>query len=273
MLAVTLPITVLAGGVPADTPPDDAAIERILLEGEIVEMTPIGSGSSRPMKLELELDGATRTAAFKTIDVFKPGVTRFERAGTEFNFRDSYRFERAAYLVDRMLGLHMVPVAVLRAIRSERGAVVDWVADAIGEGERVERGLMPPDRMRLVLQRARMDLFDALIGNVDRNVGNQLWTIADWELHLIDHSRSFRTSKKLTEAFTRSRARLSRELFGALRALDRESLNAELEELLDSAQIKALLARRDRILAKIARDREAFGDEQVFVGGDGSASE
>ena len=37
-----------------------------------------------------------------------------------------------------------------------------------------------------------------------------------------------------------------------------------LRDLLSKAQIRALLARRDRILNKIERDRERYGDAVVF---------
>ena len=115
-----------------------------------------------------------------------------------------------------------------------------------------------------------MHLFDALIGNVDRHAGNQLWTTADWKLHLIDHSRSFRNSKTLPETYEQAPSMLSRELFEGLQALDEESLVAATQGLIGKAQIESLLLRRDGILAKIARDRYEFGDDWVFqVGGGG----
>ena len=72
------------------------------------------------------------TAAFKYVDEFKPGLTRFS-SGAEMNFSDSYKYDRAAYLLDRQLGLGMVPVAVLREYDRKQGAVIQWVANTIDE--------------------------------------------------------------------------------------------------------------------------------------------
>jgi hypothetical protein len=116
----------------------------------------------------------------------------------------------------------------------------------------------------LTRQRAVMVLFDALIQNVDRNLANQLWTPADWRLHLIDHSRGFRLWKDLPEEFAGAPASLPRALLAGLEGLEEESLAVGLERLVSRAQIKALLKRRDRILEKIASDRQQYGDAMVF---------
>ena len=243
---------------------DDAAIEAFLAAARVISDEEIGTGVTRPRKLLLELDGEQRTAAFKTVKLHYTRTTRFNRDGFKVNFTDDYRYERAAYLLDRHLGVNMVPVVVLREIDGERGAVIDWVSDAFNEKERRERGLAPPDPLTLMRQREIMKVFDALILNEDRNLANELITPADWKLHLIDHSRSFRLQKRLLEGMEEEPMGLPRALHERLRALDRKMMTTLLGDLLSKAQIKALLARRDRILDKIERDRERYGDAVVF---------
>ncbi len=158
-------------------------------------------GVTLPDRLWLEHDGYRISAAFKHLDFERKGLTHFEKAPPELNFKDSFRYERAAYLLDRLLGLQMVPVTVLRSVKAHEGAVVAWVEDAITEQERLRLKLAPEDTRLLIRQRAAMRLFDALIYNIDNNLGNQLWTRPDWRLHLIDHTRSFRQRK---QAFPRA---------------------------------------------------------------------
>jgi len=242
----------------------DARIEAFLREAEIVEIKEIGTGITRPMKATLALDGETRKAAFKSVDIHKPGLTRFE-SGAELNFSDSYRYERAAYLLDRHLGMNMVPVTVLRTIDGKQGALIDWVSDAFSEAERREKKLLPADPRRLIYQRAVMTVFDTLVANSDRNLANQLITNDDWKLHLIDHSRTFRIVKDLRAGFESAPISMPEVLVPRLAALDAKVLKVLLEGMVSKAQIKAMLGRRDKILAKLERDRKQYGDEMVLV--------
>jgi hypothetical protein len=237
-----------------EKPLSDAEIERFLREGKVVETKEIGEGITRPLRVVLELDGKRRRAAFKTVEVHRPGVTHFQGAPAESNFTDSFRYERAAYLLDRHLGLGMVPVTVLRRLGGEEGALVDWVEDAIDEEERRKRNLQPLDAGSFERQRGLMHVFDALLFNVDRNLGNQLITPEDWELHLIDHTRAFRQQQALPPKLDAVQMRLPEPMVERLRALDAASLEILTEGLLTKSRMKALLARRDRILERLERD-------------------
>lgn len=245
---------------------DDAAVEAFLLSARVISVEEIGSGVTRPLKVLLELDGERRQAAFKSVELHYTRRTRFSEEGFKLNFTDDYRYERAAYLLDRYLGLDMVPVVVLREVEGKRGALIDWVTGAVNEMQRRERGLAPPDPLTLVRQRDVMKVFDALILNEDRNLSNELITLEDWKLHMIDHSRSFRLRKNLLEGMEEEPMALPRRLHERLQSLDRDGMEELLGGLLSKAQIKALLARRDRILEKLERDRKRYGDALVFHG-------
>jgi len=248
----------------------DQEIETILLEGRIVEREHLDVGVTLPDRLWLEHDGHRMSAAFKHLDFERPGLTRFENSPPELNFKDSFRYERAAYLLDRLLGLQMVPVTVLRNIKAHEGAVVAWVEDAITEQERLRLKLAPEDTRLLIRQRAAMRLFDALVYNIDNNLGNQLWTQPDWRLHLIDHSRSFRQQSKLPESFANRPVSLGPELYEVLWSLDEPQIEATLGEVLSPREIKTLVARHNLILEKIEHDRREYGDPFVFLGAGGA---
>jgi hypothetical protein len=263
VVAVTA-ASVCSGSAAAEHPMSDGEIERFLLEAKVAESEQIGTGITKPWKMTLELDGRTLHALFKDVDVYKPGLTRFPGGKSEMNFSDKYAYERAAYLLDRQLGMNMVPVAVNRQWSGKSGAMIEWVENAIKENERLDQGLEPDDPVLMENQKAIMRLFDALIYNVDRNQTNMLYTRDDWNLHLIDHSRSFRRDKKLQEAFTARPSSLPRSLFEELEALDEKEVKALLKNLVTGPQIKAMMQRRDAILEKIADDRERYGDNLVF---------
>lgn len=114
-----------------------------LRTARVVGREPIGEGVTLPERLTL-CDG-TRTlyGAWKTIDAHMPGMVRMERGGWEFDFRDSWKSEVAAYELDKLLGLGLVPPTVEREVEGRRGSLQIWVEGAMTEKKRRERGLEP----------------------------------------------------------------------------------------------------------------------------------
>ena len=243
---------------------DDAAIEDFLLRAKVVSSKEIGSGITKPMKMELELDGETMAAAFKYVKL--DYSQRKVRVGDDVMliFTDDYHYERAAYLLDRYLGMDMIPVAVLRKVDGDEGALIQWVSDAINEMDRRNAEINPPDLAVLARQRDIMKIFDYLVRNSDRNLANQLINTDDWKLHLIDHSRCFRLDKKLPKSIEQEPLALPRWLYERLRQMDLAELQPLLRGLVSKSRIKAMLSRRDELIEKIDRDRAQYGDELVF---------
>lgn len=241
----------------------DAAIEHCLMAGTVGKKRARLDGVTRPVRLGLECEGESRSAAFKTLDTYRMGLTRLGDGSWEMHFADSYKFERAAYLLDRELGLNMVPVAVIRNLRGTPGALVDWVPGASHETD-PQRPLTSSDVVALAESKATMHLFDALIHNIDRNPGNWLVDLDSLRLFLIDHSRSFRPSEQVPESFLTKRVWLTRELHENLAALTRERLTELLEGLIEPGRIDALLSRRDQLLEIIESACAELGEDLVF---------
>ena len=244
-------------------PERDAEIEQCLSTGEIKKKTEPLEGVTRPVRVEIGCDGGTRNAAFKTLDVYRRGLTRLGDGSWEVNFADTYRFERAAYLIDRELGLSMVPAAVIRTVRLQEGALVDWVPGASHERDLVP-ALTGSEIAALADEKALMHLFDALIFNTDRNAKNWLIGSDRQSLYLIDHSRSFRASKVVPESFLSKRVWLTRQVYTNLVGLRRGRLIELLDGLVQPGLVDALLSRRDQLLELIESACAEVGEDLVI---------
>jgi hypothetical protein len=237
------------------------AAEQFLSKARVRRVRAIGTGVTLPERATLEMNGVTRDAAFKTIDERKVGVTQFASGPPEVNFQDSWQTEIPAYVVDRIIGLGMVPATVERTINGKTGSLQWWVESMMSEMERRKQALAPPDEEawnRLVL---KMRLFDQLIANVDRHLNNILVT-KEFELRLIDHSRSFRATKELREPGQLTR--FSQSLLTGIEKLEFQDLKKKAGRYLLDDQLRAVMTRRDLILA-LVKERVAQHGEAAII--------
>ncbi len=240
---------------------DPDAAEEFLRAGTVVGSERIPIGISRPLRLSLESGGLEADAIFKTIDVYEPKM-RFEDGTFEINFRDSYKNEIAAYLLDRLLGLDLVPPTVARTVDGEEGALRLWVVGAISEAERQEKDIQAPDPAAWSRQVADLRVFFSLTGNSDYNNINNVLIDRDFRICAIDHSRAFRTQKALVgESML---IRFSRSLLERLEALDETALSGALAPWVSKVQVKSLLKRRDSILKRVGEMIELKGEDEVL---------
>ena len=219
--------------------------ESFLAKAEITKIRPAKGGITGSRKATLILGGITHDAHIQIIDEAK---TRFEGAGgTELNFRDTYKFNIAGYRLNKMLDLRMSPPCVERNVEGNSASLCWWVDNVLmEEGERMKKKITPPDNDSWNNQMYIVRVFDQLIYNQDRNVGNLLIT-KDWKLWMIDHTRAFRMHTTLKTP--KDLVRCDRDLLAALKRLDEASLKQEMESYLTGLEIKGLLARRDKIVA------------------------
>lgn len=239
-------ITVSAAAqTPSPAALTQAQKEQFLLKAKIIKSTGAKGGITGTTRATLSDGTLTHDAGIQTIDEFK---TQFQgTGGTEFNFKDTYKFNIAAYKLDRILGLNMVPVHVQRSFNGQAGAFSWWVDDVtMTELERTAKKITPPDNDNWNLQMYCVRVFDQLIFNVDRNLGN-LVIDKQWQMWMIDHSRSFRLHGDLKEA--KNLVKCDAGLLAAMQKLEFNSLKTELKDYLNDGEIRGLLKRRDKIVA------------------------
>jgi hypothetical protein len=166
--------------------------------------------------------------------------------GVHRGFKESYKAEIAAYELDKLLKLDMVPPSVERQLEGNRGAAQLWVEDVTDSSGPASPG--ESRRADWERQLVRMRMFDDLIGNADRNAGNTLHDPA-WNLILIDHSRAFGESARLPVKLER----VDEALWASIESLTRPGLDAALGEWLGPREIQAVLDRRDMMRAEVRR--------------------
>ena len=154
--------------------------------------------------------------------------------------------EVAAYRLDRLLGIDMVPVTVARTIDGTPGALQFWIEKTVSAAVTEREQLRLPRWCSLESQYQLMRAFDALMGNPARRSDNVMLGREDGLARLIDHAASFTASRRLDARVAKPSA--GAELARRLRTLDVAKLAAAFGPLLDRAQLKAILARRDALL-------------------------
>src|SRR5688572_21173160 len=224
----------------------ESEIEQLLLDGKVAKLEDVPIGVTKPQRATIE--GSPVRFAWKPLT---PGYSK--------GFMESYKAEIAAYKLDRMLGLNMVPPIVERNMNGKNGAAVLWVENT--RGWSVEKPPQGPEP-RWSLQLTRMKMFDLLIANIDRNQGNLIYD-NDWHLFLIDHSRAF-TGKKDLKGIA-ALAYVDRGLWTRMQALTFESLKTGLGQWVSDGDLHALLTRRDAMAREIEKMVARRGEGSVFV--------
>lgn len=223
---------------------DDA--EEFLRRAGITALRPLGRGRTHPMLVELKDRG------IRLRGIFKGGSQPPSQSGSPGGSkapRERFQHEIAAYRLSRLLGLRLVPPTVSRTIGSATGSLQLWVERAVDEQASKTYGLLPTDPLRYGLSCCRGRLFDALIGLEWRDPNDRLSLLDESRLLLVDNGAAFGEGASVPAGLFTGGCELDAELRGALEGLSRRILRRHLGDLLSTAQRRALLRRRDRILS------------------------
>jgi hypothetical protein len=266
-LAGASPAAVTTAGADAAAsavrPTTDAEREKFLLEAEVVKRKGAPGGVTGSYRAILRLGDYQHDAHIQPFDEYKAQMKL--ASGVELDFRDSWRNNVAAYRIDRLLGLGMVPATVERRDpKSNKMAAFTWWVDDLlmDETERFDKKILPKDSVSWNRQLFIVRIFDQLIYNFDRNMGNLLID-KSWNIWMIDHTRAFKVFKELRNEKNLPET-CEAGLLAHLRELDKARLEAAMKDVLDDSQIDALLARRDRIVAVYDSKIAERGEAQVL---------
>jgi hypothetical protein len=229
-----------------------AEIEDYIRTVEMVKFEGISVGVTKPRKAHLPPGGPVAFLAWKPI---QPGIYN--------GFWESYQSEIAAYELDKILELNMVPPTVEKRHRGERGAAIMWVSPArsftdFGGAAQVRPPPQEVGRWNRQLVQAKM--FDNLIANIDPNQGNWLVDPA-WNLILIDHTRSFTTKRDMVHELIR----VEPTLWERMKALTEAQIRPAIGKLMSGGELRAILQRRDRMIQVVDALVKQRGEAFVFM--------
>lgn len=226
-----------------------AEYEEFLKTAPIARITDVPIGVTKPRRAYFKPGGLAESAVVKNL---QPG----RRSG----YWESYKSEIAAYELDKLLELDMVPPTVERRVDGEMVSAQLWVHGLV---EAATLNNKPsPDALGYNRQLYRQRVFDNLIANIDENKGNLLvhQTPSLWEIVLVDHSRCFTEIQKMQFPMTR----IDRAFFEKLKALDPATVAARIGPyVLDKG--KSLMKRRDFIVQEFEKMSAKSGQAAVFI--------
>jgi len=230
------------------------AKEEFLLTAEIVRSEPIGEGVTKPFKLYLKKGDVEGKAAWKNPH------------GEMGGYLEGWQYEIAAYRLDKLMGLNMVPPAVEREFNGKKGALVLWVENRGSLLKLIEDKVRIPDEVTDHTEKMKWltRAWDCLIANEDRTQQNFLYT-DDWRVIIFDHSRAFRSTGEFVKRLMFGRdgikmssqgtpwlfRRLPRWFVEKVKGLTFESIKAAVGTALTDKEIKAIITRRALLIKEI----------------------
>ena len=239
-------------------------IEDFLKMADIIGAQEIGEGITKPWKLFLKKDEEELSGCWKNPQGVKKGHL------------EGWQFEIAAYQMDKLLGLNMIPPTVEREFEGKNGSLQMWIETKFSLLDIMEQSIPFPDKNpeATVFKRGKYlaRAFDCLIANEDRTQQNVRYT-QDWRVILIDHSQSFRSKKKYQKRLLYGKnglkekqlfRQLPREFVEKVKSLEYKNIKNAVGPYLTDEEINAVLARKKILLKEIEEMIEEMGQEKVL---------
>lgn len=234
-----------------------AEMEEFLRLGTVGALRNIPKGVTLPRRATVEYKGMKHDAAIQTVDISKSEYKT--AAGTELNFRDSWKYNVAGYELAKILELNMVPPYVERSVGGAAASLSWWVNDTMMEYDRYRQKIEVPDKDSWNKQMYAVRVLHELVYDTDPNLTNILIT-KDWQIWVIDFTRAFRLYKTVRDP--KNLVQCDRRLLAKLRTLDKDRLQEKLGRWLTKSEINALIGRAGKIAE--------FFDKEVAAKGEGA---
>jgi hypothetical protein len=235
-----------------------------LQHAKVTASQPEKKGKSNASHLTLSDGKLTHDASFEPIDEKKaqgPGP----QGGIELNFRDYWGYDVAGYRIAKLLGMDdMVPVYAERKWNGATGAI-SWRIPEVqfDEADRYSRKIAVPasvlDGWNKQMYKVRV--LTQLYYDMDDNLTNVLIT-KDWKIWRIDFTRAFRLQHDLKSS--KDLVQCDHEVLAKLRQLSYDQVLDATKPYLSKNEVKALIARRDKMVAHFDELVAQKGESEVL---------
>ena len=156
--------------------------------------------------------------------------------------------EVAAYRLDRLIDLDMVPVTVRRRVNGSEGSLQFIPENLTDESTRSSSGLGGSASCPINDQWAAMYVFDALVYNEGRTQQRMLYDRSTWELILSDHDNAFANKKGRPGHLENASLDVHAGWTKALGEISDDVIQENFSDILDKRRLKSLELRRDQLL-------------------------
>jgi hypothetical protein len=224
-------------------------IKQFLINAPVINSRESKKGITHTSRLTLSDGTITHDASFQPIDEHRAEKQLSNHV--ELGFVDSYKYNIAGYDLAELLGLDdMVPVYVERKWEGKTGSLSWWLPVKMDEVERFTKKIPAPNPDDWNAQMYKIRVFDQLVADTDANLTNVLID-ANWKIYRIDFTRAFRLNREPKDP--NDLVRCDRRLLERLKALDANVLAQKTKGYLNREEVKAVMARRDKIVAQFQK--------------------
>ena len=233
-------------------------IEHFLKKADIVsvEINPEG-GRTEPWKVMLNDGKIMRRGLFKYVN-----SPRHVNSPRPYILPDSYKYEIAAYELNKLLDLDIVPPVVEREVNGIKGSLQVYVENCISLNSQRRKKIKPPDEEEFQNFLEIINIFENLTYCERKELDDILIHTEDWKGCRVDVSEAFAPIPELIPEHQISRC--SNSLYLNLQKLTRDEIKDKLETLINDDEIDALMERKKLIIHRIQQLIMEKGKESVL---------
>lgn len=230
-------------------------LENYLRTAKVVSKRRTG-GRGENWRLSLDDGKIARQGFFKLINRSRPTL-----------IADSYKYGIAAYELDKLLDLNLVPTVVEREIEGRKGSLQIFIEGALLESDRRIKNIKPPEPEKFKNTLGDLSVFENLIYSPSYCGERELDDILimdkkDWKIWRVDFSEAFPLSPELIPGCEITRC--SKKLYQHLTKLEDKVIKAKLKHYLNDEEMGMLLKRKKLIIEKIKKLIAEKGEKSVL---------
>lgn len=189
------------------------------------------TGRTNAWKIYLDGGREASRAIFKYVNRQRPTL-----------LPSSYRYELAAYELNKLLGAGLIPPTVEREIEGLNGSLQCYCEGVISEAARRRKGISPSDVRVLQDAMAMVGIIENLTYSPREDATDILINTSNWMVWRVDFSEAFAPETSLLADSPFSRC--PRDVYQKLRETPEEEFRGRLGAYLNPEEIDALLARK-----------------------------